>query len=175
MKARHKQGLVLAIHPTSRGFGWVLFENALTPVDWGLATVKTKRSARCIARFEQILDRYAPKVAVFEEFDEHPARRAKRIQGLCRRMIVLANERGLYTPIYSRETIRETFERSGARTRRDIALSVAEQIEVFRRRLPPKRKREGESEDVRQSLFDAVALALTYFAVFTPRTETSKP
>jgi hypothetical protein len=79
-------------------------------------------------------------------------------------MIALASSRGIYTPIYSRETIRECFERSGARTRHDIALSIAEQIEVFRRRLPRERKR-WDSEDVRQSLFDAAALALTYFAV----------
>ena len=79
-------------------------------------------------------------------------------------MIALASDRGIYTPIYSRETIRECFEKSGAVTRRDIALSIAEQIEVFRRRLPRERKR-WDSEDVRQSLFDAVALALTYFAV----------
>ena len=175
MKTRHKHGLVLAIHPTSRGFGWVLFENAVTPVDWGLATVKTKRSARCLARFERLLNRYEPKVAVFEEFDEHPARRANRIQQLCRQMITLASDRGLRTPIYSRETIRETFESSGAKTRRDIALSVAEQIEVFRRRLPRERKYQGESEDVRQSLFDAVALALTYFAVSDPAKAPSKP
>jgi hypothetical protein len=81
----------------------------------------------------------------------------------------------LYTPIYSRDTVRKTFESSGARTRRDVALSVAEQIEVFRRRLPRERKYQGESEDVRQSLFDAVALALTYFAVSAPTEAPSKP
>jgi hypothetical protein len=165
MNARHKRGLVLAIHPTSRGFGWALFENPLVPVDWGIASVKAKRSARSLARFERLLNRYEPKVVAFEEFDEHPARRAKRIQDLCRQMITLAGGRGLYTPIYSRETIRKSFEGSAVRTRRDIALSIAEQIEVFRHRLPRERKRWGESEDVRQSLFDAVALALTYFAV----------
>jgi hypothetical protein len=175
MNTRHKRGLVLAIHPTSRGFGWALFESALKPVDWGLASIKVRRSARSIARFERLLDRYAPKVVVFEEFEEHPARRANRIQRMCRQMIGLASGRGLYTPIYSRETIRETFESSGARTRRDIALSVAEQIEVFRRRLPRERKYQGESEDVRQSLFDAVALALTYFAVCAPKKAPSKP
>ena len=173
MNVRHKQGLVLAIHPTSRGFGWVLFESPLVPVDWGLASVKAKRSIRALARFERLLDRYQPKVVVFEEFDEHPARRANRIQELCRRMVALASGRGLYTPIYSREAIRECFESSGARTRHDIALSIAEQIEVFRRRLPRERKR-WDGEDVRQSLFDAVALALTYFAVDGRKAVSSK-
>ncbi len=172
MNGRPKQGLVLAVHPTSRGFGWALFENPLVPVDWGLANVKAKRSARSMVRFERLLDRYEPKVVVFEQFNDHPARRARRIQELCRRMIALASGRGIYTPIYSRETIRECFESSGARTRHDIALSIAEQIEVFRRRLPHERKR-WNSEDVRQSLFDAVALALTYFAVSGRKTDHS--
>jgi hypothetical protein len=166
MNARYKHGLVLAVHPTSRGFGWVLFESPLSPVDWGMASVKAKRSARSLARFERLLTRYEPKVVVFEQFSERPARRANRIRELCRRMIALAGSRGIYTPIYSRESIRDCFESSGAKTRRDIALSIAEQIEVFRRRLPRERKR-WDSEDVRQSLFDAVALALTYFAVNT--------
>lgn len=164
MNVRHKQGLVLAVHPTSRGFGWVLFESPLSPVDWGLTRVTAKRSARLLARFLKLLNRYKPKVVVFEEFCDHPARRTRRIQELCRRMIVLASRRGIYTPIYSRETIRDCFSSSGAKTRRDIALSISEQIEVFRHRLPRERMR-WDSEDVRQSLFDAVALALTYFAV----------
>jgi hypothetical protein len=164
MKLRQKHGLVLAVHPTSRGFGWVLFENPIAPVDWGLASIKAKRSVRSLARFEQLLSRYEPKVVVFEQFDEHPARRTNRIQELCRQMIALAGGRGIYTPIYSREIIRECFEKSGATTRHDIAVSIAEQIEVFRHRLPRERRR-WDSEDVRQSLFDAVALALTYFAL----------
>jgi len=173
MNARHKQGLVLAIHPTSRGFGWALFENPLAPVDWGLTRVTAKRSARLLARFEKLLNRYEPKVVVFEEFHDHLARRAKRIQELCRQMIVLANHRGIYTPIYNRETIRDCFASSSVRTRHDIALSISKQIEVFRRRLPRERRR-WDSEDVRQSLFDAVALALTYFAVDGRKTVSSQ-
>lgn len=158
------RGLVLAVHPTSRGFGWVLFENPLVPVDWGIASVKAKRSARSLARFEKLLDRYNPKVVAFEQFEDRPSRRNRRIKELCRRMIAMATTRGMLTPIYSRDTIRECFETSGARTRRNIALSIADQIEVFRHRLPRERKR-WNSEDVRQSLFDAVAVALTYFAI----------
>src|ERR1700739_4663181 len=165
MKSRTGEGLVLAIHPTSRGFGWALFENPMLPVDSGLASVKAKRRARSLARFERLLDRYEAKVVVFEQFEERPARRYERIQALCHQMIRLASERGIRTPIYTRDTVRECFEHSGTKTRHGIALSIADQIEIFRHRLPRERKRWGESEDVRQSLFDAVALALTHFAV----------
>jgi hypothetical protein len=164
MTPRTKDDLVLAIHPTSRGFGWVLFEGPLAPVDWGLASVRAKRSARSLVRFERLLTRYAPSTVVFEEFGEDSRRRYERIPDLCRQMIALAGEREIHARVYSRASVRETFERSGARTRHEIARSVAEQLAVFRRRLPRERKR-WDSEDVRQSLFDAVALALTHFAV----------
>ena len=164
MKSRAKGGLVLAIHPTSRGFGWALFEGPLAPVDWGLASVKARRSIRSLARFERLLNRYAPSTLVFEEFGEGSRRRYERIPDLCRQMIALAGEREIRVHIYPRATVHGTFERSGARTRHEIARSVAEQLGVFRRRLPRERKR-WDSEDVRQSLFDAVALALTHFAV----------
>src|ERR1044072_967316 len=159
------RGLVLAVHPTSRGFGWALFENPVLPVDWGLATVKVERSARSLARFVRLLDRYEPQVVAFEAFEERSARRHERIRELCQDMIEVANKRGISTPVYSRDTICACFERSGRKTRHGIALSVADQIEIFRHRLPRERRRWGEGEDVRQSLFDAVALALTHFAV----------
>lgn len=168
MKTPSRQGLVLAVHPTSRGFGWALFENPLVPVDWGLANVKKRHNERSLERFGKLLDRYAPKVVVFEAFDERPARRVRRIKVLCRQMIALAGKRGIRTPIYSRDTIRECFESRGAKTRHAIALSIAEQIEVFRHRLPRARKL-WNGEDVRQSLFDAIALALTHFAVSHPK------
>jgi hypothetical protein len=114
------------------------------------------------------LDRYKPKVVVFEQFQERPARRYERIQDLCHQMVRLANEQGIRTPIYSRDTVRECFEHCGTKTRHGIALSIADQIEIFRHRLPRERAA-WDGEDVRQSLFDAVALALTHFAV------TSKP
>src|SRR5579862_8335559 len=136
MTARHKPGLALAIHPTSRGFGWALFEGPLMPVDWGLATVKAKRSAHSLERFERLLDRYKPTVVVFEQFEQRPSRRHERIRDLCHRMIRLANGRGIHTPIYSRDTVRECFEHCGSKTRHGIALSVADQIEIFRHRLP---------------------------------------
>jgi hypothetical protein len=164
MKTSRKIGLVLAVHPTSRGFGWVVFESPILPVDWGLSRRKSKRSARSLARLEQIIDRYKPTVLVFEQFDEYPARRGRRVRELYRQMIALANGRGIDTPIYSRDTIRGCFESAGAITRYDIAVSIADRIEVFRRRLPRERRR-WDSEDTRQSLFDAAALALTYFAV----------
>jgi hypothetical protein len=160
--AKYK-GLVLAVHPTSRGFGWVLFESPLSPIDWGNASAKKGRNARLSARFERLLNRYEPSALVLEEFEGRDGR-AERIQQLCRQFIHLAACRGMETPVYRRNAIRTVFASVGASTRYEIAQVIAQQVDALSHRLPRKRK-PWESEDPRQSLFDAAALAMTYFAV----------
>ena len=158
------RGLLLAVHPTSRGFGWVLFESPLSPVDWGIASARSGRNARLLARFERLLNRYDPAILVLEEFESGSAKRAVNIQMLCRSMIHLASCKGMDTKIYNRAVIRTVFSNIGAATRYEIAQAIAQRIDAFSHRLPRYRK-PWIPEDPRQSLFDAAALALTYFAV----------
>ena len=158
-------GLVLAVHPTARGFGWALFESPMAPVDWGIASAKTGRNARLAARFERLLERYEPAVLVLEEF-EGRAGRADRIQMLCRQFIHLAACKGMETPVYQRAVIRTVFASVGASTRFEIAQVIATTLDAFSHRLPRKR-RPWESADPRQSLFDAAALAMTYFGLLS--------
>jgi hypothetical protein len=158
------RGAVLAVHPTSRGFGWVLFESSLSPVDWGIASAKSGRNMRLLARFERLLKRYDPAVLVLEEFEGRGTLRVDRIQSLCRSMMHLAACKGMDTPVYSRAVIRTVFASIGASSRHEIAQAIAQRIDAFGHRMPRPRKL-WYAEDPRQSLFDAAALALTYFAI----------
>lgn len=158
------QGLVLAVHPYSRGFGWVLFKGPIAPADWGVVEIKTDRNARCLARIEEIMRRYEPSVLVLEQFDRRPARRGVRVKALCAAIVHLAANRGVELSVYSRAVIRTCFVSVGAQTRYEIAKAIALHIDAFRRHLPPTR-RAWQSEDCRQCLFDAGALAMTHFAV----------
>ncbi len=64
---------------------------------------------------------------------------------------------------YSRVAVKECFAPVGASTKYEIAKAVATQIPAFAHRIPRFRK-PWMSEDPRQSLFDAAALGLTFFA-----------
>lgn len=164
MRKAHAAGLVLAVHTTARGFGWVLFENAESPVDWGIASAKAGRDARLIARFERLLKRYEPAVLVLEAFEGRGTRRVERVQNLCQTLIHLARCKEMRTPIYGRDVVSAALGLSEGASRHDITQAVAARIEAFRHRVPAKRKL-WTAEDARQSLFDAAALALTYFTV----------
>lgn len=161
--ARYK-GLVFAVHPTKRGFGWVIFEGPMSPVDWGIASARTSRRTRLLARFERLLKRYEPAVLVLERFEGTDIKRSEDAQRLCRAMRHLASCAGMDTPVYNRSAVGTCFAGLGALTRYEIAQAIAQHIDAFRHRLPPPRK-PWFAQDPRQALFDAAALAITHFAV----------
>lgn len=157
-----RQGFILGLHPTARGVGWALFESPLAPVDWGI--VRSNKNAACLVRIEQIVEQYAPAVVVLEQFEHGPVRKAGRIQMLCRAVVHLAANRGAEARLYSRAAIRTCFSSVGAVTRYEIAQAIAAHIDALRHRLPPPRKA-GMDQDARLSIFNAAALAMTYFAI----------
>ena len=163
MPGVHK-GLVLAVHPTGRCFGWVLFEAPLAPVDWGIVFAQKGRNVRLMNRFDRLVIRYEPAVLVLEEFSGKASRRTSSTERLCRTMMHGAACRGMEMQVLRRAVIRTVFASAGARTRYEIAEVVRQQIDAFSHRMPRKRTLLAR-EDPKQALFDAAALALTHFAL----------
>ena len=163
MNAKPKPDLVFALHPTTRGFGWVLFDGPSSPIDWGTASARQGRNAKLIRRLERILSRHDASFLILETYDGKDRVRSMRIQSLCKEIHHLAVCKGLKVRTYSRATVQRTFAQAGAATRHEIALAIAERIDALSHRLPPRRMPWRE-QDPRQSLFDAAALVLTYFA-----------
>lgn len=155
-------GLVLAVHPTSRGFGWVAFEGPFAPYDWGLVDARGDKNATCLRTLEVMIARLAPETLVVEDFDRRRSARADRISRLCRAMVSLAANRGLDVAIYSRGDVRACFASVGALTRQEIAEAVARHIDAFRHQLP-KRRKAWDRESPWMSVFSATALVLTHY------------
>lgn len=161
---RTEPGRVLGFHPTSRGFGWVVFEGSFRPIDWGLAGARKDKNAVCLKSLDRLLERFAPEVLVLEAYDRETTRRAGRIARLGALVRDLADGKGIETAVYSRAEVCEAFGEVKARTRREIAEAVARHLEVFRHRLPPKR-RPWDSEDARDGMFAAAAVVLTHYRI----------
>ena len=155
--------LTLAVHPAAKGFGWVIFEGD-GPVDWGIATARTKHNARSMKRFARLLDHYQPSTLVLEAFEGPEAHRGERIQMLAKEMRGAAAVRDIATYVYHRADIGRTLLSNSPATRQDIANAVAKRLPFLEPQLP-KARRLWTSEDARQPLFDAVALALTHLTV----------
>jgi hypothetical protein len=81
---------------------------------------------------------------------------------LIREIRVLAGNHHIPTRGFSRQKVRQAFAALHASTKYEIALAVVGQLPELMPRLPRFRKL-WMSEDERMAIFDAAALALTYF------------
>lgn len=160
-----KHSLVLALHATSRGFGYVVFEGPSAPFDWGLVGAKGDKNAHCLRKLEVMLDRYMPDTLLLEEATS-VANRSGRIAKLYAATASLAASRGVEVVIYTLGQIKMCFASVGASNRQEIAEAVGRHIEAFRHRLPKPRK-PWQAQDRRMAMFCAAALVLTYYQIGT--------
>ncbi len=154
---------MLCIHPTSRGYAFVLFDSALSPHDWGTKDVKQDvASARTITSARELLLRYRPDVLVIEDVNERGTRRTIRLKRIFNALSRVATDIQTDVVVVPRKKVRSTFAMVGALNKHEIAKVIASQIEAFAPHLPRARKA-WQAEDRRMGLFDAASRALTYY------------
>ena len=152
---------ILAIHATSRGFGYVVFEGIGAPYDWGTVGARGDKNAACLRKIEIMFDRFLPETLLLEEATS-VANRSARIDRLYTAVASMAANRGIEVAIYTLGQIKACFAQVGAVTRQDIAEAVARHIDAFRHNMPKPRK-PWQAEDRRMAMFCAAALVLTHY------------
>jgi len=163
--------LVLSIYATSRGFAFVLFEGPESPFDWGVREIgNPSRNGKCLGAIAEIVDRYQPGHIVIEDTADPYSRRSPRIRFLYQSIVSLAERNCIDVIRVTKEQVRGTFATVSAKTKYEIAQAIAMRIPAFASRMPPVR-RPWMSQDSRQSLFDAVAIALAYYSQSTGRAD----
>jgi Holliday junction resolvasome RuvABC endonuclease subunit len=161
-KIQPKHFRILAIAPSTRGFGFAVLEGQETLVDWGVKTVKGDKNAQSLVRVEDLIAHYQPGILVLEDASAKGSRRSPRIRKLCRQIIKMAASRKVSVALFSRDQVMKTFIADGQGTKHAVAEIIAKRFpEELGSRLPPKRK-PWMSEDSRMGIFDAVALVLAF-------------
>ena len=152
---------VLAVDPSTRGFGYALFEGPDRLVDWGTKDIRKDKHAAALQKTEELIRRYEPAVLVMEDFGHARSRRNLRVRRLTKQMFALARRSGIKEHALPLVAVYQQFSKRRAQTKYDIASTLAREFPALMLRLPPKRK-PWQSEDSRMSIFDAAALAVTY-------------
>jgi hypothetical protein len=164
MTSVYREDPVLAVYPFSRGFGFVLFEGPESPFDWGVKEISEKhKNTKTIDEIKKLIDRYRPEALVIEELGEKGTRRSSRIRKLYRMLTHLAATEYVELYRFPRSAVKQYFSSVGATTKYEIAKAISAQIPAFSIRMPRYRKA-WMSQDSRQSLFDAAALGLMFYA-----------
>ena len=153
---------IFALDPTTKGFGYAIFETPFHLVDWGLAHVSGEKESGAIARFEELLDQYRPDIVILEDPAAPGSRRRTRVQKLLERLRETARDRGIAVHLIPRLAVIECFSSPDKRaTKYSITQHLAKTFPELAVKVPRRRK-PWQSEDERMATFDALALAVTY-------------
>jgi Holliday junction resolvasome RuvABC endonuclease subunit len=151
---------ILAIAPSTRGFGFAVLEGQETLVDWGGKTVKGDKNVQSLAKVEKLIAHYQPGALVLEDASAKGSRRSPRIRKLSQQIIKMAANRKVSVKLFSRDQVMKTFITDGQGTKHMMAEIIAKRFpEELGSRLPAKRK-PWMSEQYQMGVFDAVALVL---------------
>lgn len=153
---------VLAMDPSTRGFGFAVLEGPARLIDWGVKEARDNKHEKCLRLIEELIERYGPDVIVVEDYSAKGSRRCLRVQKLIKAILELALAKGISSRSFSHSKVRKAFYSFEAFTKHQIAITITQLFPELELRLPPFRK-PWMSEDYRMSIFDAVALALTFF------------
>lgn len=163
MNVRAPYNFVLAMYPNSRGVAFVVFEGTQSLVDWGLRVTRHKHEPyRYLSAIGDLFVLYQPAMLLLENMAAAGARRSERIRNLNAKIAERALSLHMTVRFYSREQVREAFAPFKAITKEAIADAVGTQVPSLARLVPPHRK-PWTSEHARMGVFDAAALALTFF------------
>lgn len=162
MTKRHSQKYrILAIAPSSRGFGFALLDRDSALADWGFKRILRADNTKCVALVEQLVIRYGPDVLALQDYWARDSMRAPRIRDLGCDLIALAKEHDIKPTLHPRTHVYRAVLKANKGTRRAAAEALAKAFpEQLGFRLPPKR-RLWMSEDSRMYIFDAVGLVIS--------------
>ena len=99
---------------------------------------------------------------VLEDGTGRGSRRCLRVQELIRGLRSLAEDHKIRSASFSRAKIQKAFAERVAKTKHEIAGTIAQRFPELAARVPPRRKA-WMSEVPRMHIFDAMSLALTFF------------
>src|SRR5579872_3855329 len=122
-KIKPKYPRILAIAPSTRGFGFAVLEGQDTFVDWGGRRGKKggDKNAASLAKVEELIAHFEPQVLVMEDTSAEGSRRAPRIRELSKRINSLAASRGVKVVLFSRKQVMQNFFTDGQGTKHEIA------------------------------------------------------
>lgn len=154
--------VVLGIFPNARGFGFALMESPSELLDYGSKTFRPLTNDKCIKGVKNILDYYKPKLILLRNEESKDFRGSKRIKQLLVHLKVIAKNTSVEVKSYSRNEIRFVFSQFKAKTKYEIATTLAKWLPQLKKRLPKPRQL-WMPEDHRMGMFDALSLVFTHY------------
>src|ERR1044072_1114296 len=106
-KTLPKYPRILAISPSSRGFGFAVLEGLNILADFGVRSAKKKKNATAIAQVKDLITHYRPDVLVLKSPPKNGAFRMQRILKLTERISRIGENRDVCIISFSRTQLNQ--------------------------------------------------------------------
>jgi Holliday junction resolvasome RuvABC endonuclease subunit len=104
-RAYTKDIRVLAVDPSTRGFGFAVLEGPERLIDWGVRETKTDKKTRSLKLISELIEQYAPSVLIIEDYAGKGSRRCRRVADLINEISSLALKRKMKVTSFSRAEV----------------------------------------------------------------------
>ncbi len=149
---------ILAIDPSTKGFGFVVLEEPEKLVDWGLKEAQENKNEHCIRQIAYLVGLYQPDLIAVEDI-AHGSRRCDRVRKLIRAIHQLGSKHRVPVRSVSKPRLRQAFASANATTKDAIAKVLADRFPELADRLPaPRRAWDGQNPNM--AIFKALAMAV---------------
>ena len=156
---------LLAIDPTSRGFGFVILEQDPSfLLDWGVAHCRDYLKVDCLKRIEKLISYFQPTDLLVEDSCPIPRSRCHKLRQFIRKFKAVAKKQGLTVHVLPSATVRATFAAEGARNQEQRAAAITRLFPELRYRLPPHRDT-WMTEDYWMTVFDCLTLITAFLKI----------
>lgn len=162
---RPKINRLLAIEPSSRGFGYALIDvpdDVL--IDWGVHQVRQADMTEfSLPKIAGLIRKFAPSIIVVEDTLHERCRRRGKGRALIEAIVAYAESMDVAVKRVSTTNVRAHYAELDARNKDAIAKLIVSRFPELRSVLPPPRGM-WRPKNERMTIFDSVAFATVFVA-----------
>jgi hypothetical protein len=165
MLPNEQQARILAIDLRPQRFGYAIFEGPIRLLDWGVAEYRpggTTGAAAAQKSIAKLLGIFSPSLVVVKIERRKSMPNSPGVKPILAATRRVATAHGALFRTVTRRDLRNAFRVHGAKTKYEIASTLAVMFPELLWKLPPPRKI-YKSEASSMTIFDAVAMGVTHW------------
>lgn len=153
---------IVAIYLNTRGFGYAVMESALDVTEMRLISPKKFDFNKILGLMREVISIHGPATLLLEDSNSKYCRKGAQTKQLIRSIAAWAKKKEVPVEFYSREQIRDVFERWNATTKYEIAEVLTRNIDTLEPLMFNKPKYPAREPNV-EAVFSAVSMGVGHY------------
>jgi hypothetical protein len=163
-QATQSRTRILAVAPTTRGLGYVVMEGPDEILANGCKRAKGEgKNIQALAQVEKLMRYWKPSILALQDVNAKGSKRVPRIKELHADLEKFAESQKVRVKKFSGSKLRKVLINNSKGTKHEMATEIARRFPEELGDILPAKRRAWDDEDERMGIFDAAALAVSFW------------